>query len=143
MSLQRRLVGDSRTATVQTVAVAVSGFLVLFLAQIDPVAAVLDSLGGGVGIGNLIVVVPAVVLVLAGYHASRHDGLLVCVAVAHFVSLAWVIPMLVWGTPGFETDPGRLLGVYVSWSLLVGSVGYVLGRLVAVAVDGPFAVGSG
>lgn len=142
MDLERRLVGDSRTAAVRTTAVAVFGFLVLFLAQVGPVAAVLDTLGGGVGTGNLLVVVPVVVLALAGYHAYEHGGLLVCVTVAHLVSAAWFLPILVWGTVGPEAAPARLLAPFVTWSLLVGGLGYALGCLVAGTATGPLGVGS-
>lgn len=142
MSVDRRLLGRSRRAAVVTTAIAAALSCLLFALQVDPVAGVLDRLGGGVGTGNLLLVVPAVVLALSGFHAYRYDGLLVCVVVAHLVVLAWVLPLLVWGTVGPETAPVRLLGVFVVVSLLLGGVGYALGRLVAVTVDGPSAVGS-
>jgi hypothetical protein len=122
--------------------VAASLFVCLFALQTDPLAGVLDSLGGGVGTGNLLFLVPAVVLVLASYHAYRYDGLLVCVGAAHLVVLAWVLPLLVWGTVGPDATPVEASGVLVAFSLLLGGTGYALGRLGAVVVESASAVGS-
>jgi hypothetical protein len=134
VTFQRRLLGRSRQAAVGTTAVAASLFVCLFTLQTDPLAGVLDSLGGGVGTGNLLFLVPAIVLVLASYHAYRYDGLLVCVAVAHLVVLAWVLPLLVWGTVGPDVTLVEASGVLVACSLLLAGTGYALGRLAVVTV---------
>ncbi|NHN42981.1 hypothetical protein G9C85_15275 [Halorubellus sp. JP-L1] len=98
--------------------------LFIFLAQSPRISKFFDSLGGGIGVGSYIIVLPLLMIIPAAIAAYKQYSLISCCIISSGPILGASTALIVYGMPIEGTSSILSLGVSILIGILVGAATY-------------------